>query len=149
MKALIIAKITPFKIPIENSLKTFDEKLFLVKSFVAIVLTVTANVCIPALPPIEATIGIKKAKTTICSIVAPNKLIHHVAKNAVNKFNSNQLNLLFVFVITPSVISSSPTPASLKASYSASSFNTVKTSSLMIIPTNLLFLSTTAAEFKL
>ena len=46
-----------------------------VRSFVASVLTVTAKVCMPALPPIDATIGIKKAKTTICSIVAPNKLM--------------------------------------------------------------------------
>ena len=59
---------------------------FLVKSLVAIVLTVTAKVCMPALPPIDATIGIKNANTTICSIVAPNKLMHHVAKNAVNRF---------------------------------------------------------------
>ena len=35
-----------------------------------------------------------------------------------------------VLVITPSVISSSPTPANLNASSSASSCNTVKTSSL-------------------
>ena len=126
-----------------------EEKLFLVRSLVAIVRTVTANVCIPALPPIEATIGIKNANTTICSIVAPNKLIHQVAKKAVNRFSRSQLNLLLVLVITPSVISSSPTPANLKASSSASSCNTVKTSSLIIIPTSLLFLSTTAAEFKL
>ena len=33
IKALIAANIIPFKIPIENSLKTFDEKLFWVKSF--------------------------------------------------------------------------------------------------------------------
>ena len=115
----------------------------------AIVLTVTASVCIPAFPPIEATIGIKKANTTICSIVAPNRLIHHVARKAVNKLSKSQLNLLFVFLTIPSVISSSPTPANLKASSSASSFKTVKTSSFIIIPTNLLFLSTTAAEFKL
>ena len=149
IKELIIAKMIPFKIPILNSLKIFWLKLFFVKSFVASVLTVTAKVCIPALPPIDATIGIKKASTTICSIVAPNKLIHQVAKKAVNKFKSNQLNLLFVFVITPSVISSSPTPANLKASSSAYSFKTVKTSSDVIIPTNLLFLSMTHAEFKL
>ena len=91
------------------------------------VLTVTANVCIPALPPIDATIGIKKARTTICSMVAPNKLIQYVAKNAVKRFNNNQLNRLLVFVITPSVISSSPTPANLNASSSASSFKTVRT----------------------
>ena len=58
-----------------NSLRIFIVKLFFVKSFVAKLLTVTANVCIPALPPIDATIGIKKANTTICSIVAPNRLM--------------------------------------------------------------------------
>ena len=41
MKALIMAKIIPFNIPIENSLITFDVKLFSVKSLVAIVRTVT------------------------------------------------------------------------------------------------------------
>ena len=62
-------------------------------------------------------------------IVAPNRLIHQVARNAVNKFSNSQLNLLLVLVNTPSVISSSPTPASLNVSSSASSFKTVKTSS--------------------
>ena len=75
MKELITAKIIPFNIPILNSLNIFWLKLFLVKSLVAKVLTVTANVCIPAFPPMDATIGIKKAKTTICSIVAPKRLI--------------------------------------------------------------------------
>ena len=98
--ALIIANIIPFKIPILNSFKIFWLKLFLVRSFVAKVLTVTANVCIPALPPIEATIGIKKASTTICSIVAPNKLIQYVAKKAVNRFNNNQLNLSLLIGIS-------------------------------------------------
>ena len=88
MKALITAKITPFRIPIENSLKTFDEKLFLVKSLVAIVRTVTANVCIPAFPPIEATIGIKNANATISSIVAPNLLITQVANKAVKRLKT-------------------------------------------------------------
>ena len=114
--------------------------------FVAIALIVTAKVCIPAFPPIDATIGIKNAKATICSIDAPNILITHVASNAVNKFKSNQLNLLFVFFKTLSVISSSPTPANLKTSSWASSLRTVKTSSPVIIPTNLLSLSTTPAE---
>ena len=65
-------------------------------------------------------IGIRNANATICSIEAPNKLITQVANNAVNKFNNNQLNLLFVLTITLS-ISSSPTPANLKTSSSASS----------------------------
>ena len=75
--------------------------------------------------------------------------MHQVAKKAVNKFNNSQLNLRLVLVITPSVISSSPTPANLNASSSASSFNTVRTSSEVIIPTSLSVLSTTHAEFKL
>ena len=103
----------------------------------------------PAFPPIEATIGIKKARAIICSIVAPKILITQVAKKAVNKLSRSQLNLLLVFLKTPSVISSSPTPANLNASSSASSFKTVKTSSLVIIPTSLFDLSTTQAEFKL
>ena len=82
---------------------------------------VTAKVCIPAFPPIDATIGIKKAKATICSIEAPKLLITQVASNAVKRFNNNQLNLRLVLTITVSVISSSPTPANLKASSSASS----------------------------
>jgi hypothetical protein len=34
--------------------------------------TVTASVCVPALPPIEATIGISAASATIVSMAAPN-----------------------------------------------------------------------------
>ena len=41
IKALIAANIIPFKIPIENSLNTLDEKLFWVKSFVAIAVSYT------------------------------------------------------------------------------------------------------------
>ena len=94
---VIIANIMPFKIPIINSFETIFAKLLEVNSFVAMALTVTAKVCIPALPPIDATIGIKNAKATICSIVAPNLLITQVDSKAVNKFNNNQLNLLLVF----------------------------------------------------
>ena len=96
-------------------------KLLFESSFVAIALIVTASVCMPAFPPIDATIGIKKANATICSIEAPKKLITQVASKAVNKFSSSQLNLLFVLSITLSVISSSPTPAKRNASSSASS----------------------------
>ena len=146
---LIIAKIIPFKIPIANSFETVLLIFVLDNSCVAIALIVTANVCIPALPPIDATIGIRNANATICSIVAPKILITHVAKKAVNKFKRSQLNLLFVFLNIPSVISSSPTPASLNTSSSAYSLTMVKISSLVIIPTNLLFLSTTPAEVRL
>ena len=121
MMAVIIANIIPFKIPIKNSFPITLFKLLFESSFVAIALIVTAKVCIPALPPIDATIGIRNAKATICSIEAPKLLITHVANKAVNKFSKSQLNLLFVFNITLSVISSSPTPANLNVSSSASS----------------------------
>ena len=149
MTPVINAKIIPFKTPITNSFVTIFPKLLDDNSLVAIALIVTARVCIPAFPPIEATIGIKNAKATICSIVAPNLLITQVANRAVNKFSKSQLNLLLVFLKILSVISSSPTPASLRTSSSAYSFKTVKTSSPVIIPTNLLFLSTTPADTKL
>ena len=132
-----------------NSLVTTFPKFPDDNSLVANALIVTAKVCMPALPPMDATIGIRKARATICSIDAPNKLITHVANKAVNKFNKSQLNLLLVFCKTVSVITSSPTPASLSTSSSASSFKTVKTSSPVIMPTNLFSLLTTPADTKL
>ena len=114
--AVIIAKIIPFNTPIKNSLVIILFILLLDNSLVAIALIVTANVCIPALPPIEATIGIRKAKATTFSISAPKILITHDANNAVARLTNNQLNLLLVFTNTVSVISSFPTPASLKTS---------------------------------
>ena len=83
--AVIIANIIPFKIPIKNSFPTIVLKFPEDNSFVAIALMVTANVYMPAFPPIDATIGIRNAKATICSIDAPNLLITHVANKAVNK----------------------------------------------------------------
>ena len=68
ISAVIIAKIIPFKIPIKNSLPTTRLKLLFDNSLVAIALIVTANVCNPALPPIESTIGIKTASATTFSI---------------------------------------------------------------------------------
>ena len=59
-----------FLIKKENSFNIFCVKLFLVNSLVAIVLIVTASVCIPAFPPIEATIGINTASATTFSIEA-------------------------------------------------------------------------------
>ena len=69
---VIIAKIIPFKIPIMNSLVTIFPKFPEDNSFVAKALIVTAKVCIPALPPIEATMGIKTANKTI-SLIASSK----------------------------------------------------------------------------
>ena len=64
----IIAKIKPFSTPIMNSLVTILKKLPEEISFFAIALIVTASVYIPALPPIDATIGINTASATTFSI---------------------------------------------------------------------------------
>ena len=69
---LLTSSINAF--PKSGSLSKLRPILFLLR-LLAIALIVTARDCIPAFPPIDATIGIKKAKTTICSMVAPNKLI--------------------------------------------------------------------------
>ena len=121
MIPVIIAKIIPFKTPIKNSLEIILFILLLESSFVAIALMVTASVCIPALPPIDATIGIKNASATTFSISAPNILITQEASNAVARLTSSQLNRLLVFTKTLSVISSLPTPAKSRTSSSASS----------------------------
>ena len=79
------------------------------------VLIVTARVCIPAFPPIDATIGIKTANATTFSISSLKKPITIEAITAVNKLSKSQLNLLLVFFKTSSVISSSPTPIAFVA----------------------------------
>ncbi len=52
--------------------------------------TVTVMVCVPALPPIDATIGISTASATICSIVASNSLMTNEARTAVPRLTTSQ-----------------------------------------------------------
>ena len=72
---VIIANNIPFNTDIAISLKNTFLLLLSTSSLVAIALTVSVNVCVPALPPIDATIGIKIANATIFSILASNRLI--------------------------------------------------------------------------
>ena len=69
-----------------TNLRTFDA----VMSRVAKARTVTVSACVPALPPIEATIGMRMARATICSMVPPNTEITSDATTAVPRFTSNQ-----------------------------------------------------------
>ena len=50
-------------VAVSEDVSTIEDVSNIYKKYVSVdkVLTVTANVCIPALPPIDATIGIKKA----------------------------------------------------------------------------------------
>ena len=63
-----IAKIIPFIPPTNISLPIILNAFLEVNSLVARALTDTVNVCVPALPPIDATIGIKTANATTFSI---------------------------------------------------------------------------------
>ena len=59
------AKNIPLYVPTNISFPKTLNELEDVNSLVAIALTATVNVWVPALPPIDATIGIKIAKDTI------------------------------------------------------------------------------------
>ena len=66
------------------------------RSCVASARTATVMVCVPALPPIEATIGISTASATICSMVASNRLITREARMAVTRLASSQVKRCLV-----------------------------------------------------
>ena len=70
-------------------------------SFVAIALTYIVIACVPALPPIEATMGIKTAIAIICCNCSEYISITRDANMAVNKFNPNQINLEVADVKAP------------------------------------------------
>ena len=64
--------------------------LLRVSWLVAIARTVTAIVCVPALPPMLATIGISTASATSCSIAAPNSAMIRLAISAVPRLATSQ-----------------------------------------------------------
>ena len=94
-----------------------------------------------------ATIGIRIASVTIFSIVASNIPIAAAARIAVMRFAPNHRVLLFVLCIIGAKISSSLfKPAIFKTESSASSLMTSTTSSMVILPSSIPSLSTTAAD---
>ena len=100
--AVIKANIIPLKKPTKNSFDIIFLIFEDINSLVAKSLTVTVKVCVAALPPIEATIGIKIANATTFSIFSSKKPITKEAITAVIKFNVNQINLFFVISIAES-----------------------------------------------
>ena len=58
--------------------------------FIASARTVTAMVCVPALPPILATTGMRIASATSFSIAAPKAAITRLATSAVPRFATSQ-----------------------------------------------------------
>ena len=89
--AIIIANAMPLRAPTSVSFQTTLAALVEDNSFVASARTATVRACVPALPPIEATIGINTARATICSIVASKKEITIDARIAVIKLTKSQL----------------------------------------------------------
>ena len=73
--------------------------------------TVTVSACVPALPPIEATIGIRTASATKARMVSVNCEITVAARIAVQRLTASHTKRPRAISKTPSLSSSSPTPA--------------------------------------
>ena len=98
--------------------------------------TVTVSPWVPALPPIEATIGISTASATKARMVSVNCAITVAARIAAPRFTASHGQRPSAISKTPSLSSSSPTPASRRMSSSASSSSASIASSMVITPTN-------------
>ena len=115
---------------------------------VAIARTVTVSAWVPALPPIDATIGISTASATNARIVSVNCEITVAARIAAPRFTVSQTNRPRAISRTPSDSSSSPTPASSRMSSSASSSSASIASSMVMTPTSRPSASTTGAVVR-
>ena len=93
---IIAANIKPLMAPTTNSFPMTRNAFALVISLKANALTATVNVCVPAFPPIDATIGINIARATTCFKDDSKMAMTNDAAMAVNKFMSNQVNLDFI-----------------------------------------------------
>ena len=142
------AKIMPLRSPTRTSRRITRQTLEVVKSLVAMARTATVSDCVPALPPIDATIGIKTASATNCAIVASNIEMTKDAIIAVAKFTANQGKRPRVVSKTLSDSEPSPTPARRIISSSYSSSSTIIASSMVITPTSRSSASTTGAEMR-
>ena len=145
---ITIANTSPFSKPTTTSRRTTRHIFDAVKSRVAKALTATVKDCVPAFPPIEATIGIKTAKATNWVIVASNWAITKDARIADTRLTANQEKRFFAVSRTRSLRLLSVTPARRRISSWLSSSSTAIASSMVIIPIRRLLSSTTGAEIK-
>ena len=100
---VITAKIKPLNSPTRNSLEIILETFEAISSLVAIKRTVTVKVCVPAFPPMDATIGINMANATTFSILALKRLMTVDASIAVNKLIASHTNLFLVILNAVSI----------------------------------------------
>ena len=100
MPSIITANTIPLTHPTNTSLPTMRIALLAVSSFVANARTAMVNVCVPAFPPIDATIGIRIANATTCSMAWSKNAITIDARIAVAKLTSSHENRDSVVSIT-------------------------------------------------
>ena len=142
------AKATPLQTPTSTSRRTNRRTFDAPKLRVAIARTVTVSACVPAFPPIDATIGIRTASATKARIVSVNCEITVADRIAVPRLIASHTNRPRAISKTPSDSSSSPTPASRRMSSSASSSSTSMASSMVMTPTSRPSASMTGAEVR-
>ncbi len=82
--------VSPFIDATRISRPTARQRLEPVNWLVAMARTVTASVCVPALPPTPATIGISTASTASRSIECSNRRMIDEATSAVIRFAASQ-----------------------------------------------------------
>ena len=124
--------------------------LLQVNSPSAIPRTMTVSVCVAALPPIPATMGMNTASAVICEIVPSNNLTTEAAMNAVNRFTiSHGSRFLSDSRAGVKTRSSPARPANRYRSSVASSLMTSMTSSTVMMPTSLFSSSTTGIASRL
>ena len=92
MTPIMMAKAAPLSVPTMVSFQIMRAVFVDDSCFVANARTATVSACVPALPPIDATIGMRTARATICSIVASKNEITTEANIAVSRFTKSHRN---------------------------------------------------------
>mmetsp|Transcript_23757 Transcript_23757/g.42640 ORF Transcript_23757/g.42640 Transcript_23757/m.42640 type:complete len:259 (-) Transcript_23757:789-1565(-) len=143
------AKIAPLIRPTRTSRRITRHTFAPVKSFVASARTATVSDWVPAFPPIDATMGIKTARATICAKAISNCAMTSDARIEVTRFTaSHGMRRLVVSRTLSDRADSSPTPARRRMSSSCSSSKTAIASSMVIAPISRPSSSTTGAEIR-
>ena len=146
MAPISTANSMPFSNPTAASFQITRNAFDLLRSRIASARTTTVTVWVPALPPIEATIGMRTASATTCAMVASKIAITPEARIAVPRLMSSQRKRCFVVSSTLLCRSDSDTPPRRRISSSASSSTISTTSSTVTRPSSLPLSFTTGAE---
>ena len=110
---------------------------------------ISVTVWVPAMPPIEATMGMSAASAATFSMVPSKRPTTAAARNAVARLMPSHTSRRRVEGITPAnTSSSSRRPAADMTSCAASSRITSTTSSTVMRPSSLPVVSTTAADTR-